>query len=282
MPAYQFYNPAPVFFDLLGTQIAANGTLEFYNAGGTTTPRDTWSDSDLSPSSLNTNPIELGPDARSPVPIFCDGDYTVVLKNSLGAVIATNQLISGLAAGASIPALQTGEYLTNDGSSLSWQPILQLPDPAGSTAHYLTTDGANFIWAPIPTAPVIPDLQIVVEDDATPKFQAGTSAENTKFLIQFGQATAPATGNKGTSVGITFATPFVKLAHVAVTVNIAAATPSGALVDNSVTGYTFMGASTGATVNFNVSDDDNNSSWKISNDIDFTYAAFGYIEVAPP
>jgi len=273
MPAYQFYNPAPVFFDLLGTQIAANGSLEFYNAGGTTTERDTWSDPDLT--TLNTNPIPLGPDARSPVPIFCDGDYTVVLKNSLGAVIATNQLISGSTAGASIPALQTGEYLTNDGSSLSWQPILQLPDPTGSTAHYLTTDGANFIWAPIPAAPVVPDPEIVL---TTTSFRAGVSDDETKFYIQTGTGTAPATGDKGTSVAVTFPVAFSTIAFVSIELEIAAATASGALVDTSATGKT----TTGFTANFNVSDDDNNSSWKISNDVNFMWMAMGTKEVAPP
>lgn len=279
MAVYQFYNPAPVFFDLLGTQLAANGTLEFYNAGGTTTTRNTWADS--AKTTLNTNPVQLGPDARTEVPIFLDGDYTVVLKNALGAVIRTSQIISGAGAGGGLPVIGVGQFITYDGANYIGATIRELPDPSGSPSHYVTTDGANYILAPIPGAPTIPAPDIVVEDDATPKFQAGISTDPTKYVIQHGQATAPATGNKGTSVAITFPVPFAKLAAVHVTTTITAATASGALVDNSVP-FTFMAASPGVTVLFNVSDDDNSSAWKISNPITFVWTAHGYIEVAPP
>lgn len=265
MAAYQFYNPAPVFFDLLGTQIAANGTLEFYNAGGTTTPRNTWSDPALT--TLNTNPVQLGPDARSEVPIFCDGDYTVVLKNSLGAVIATNQLISGAAAGASIPALQTGEYLTNDGSSLSWQPILQLPDPTGSTAHYLTTDGANFIWSPIPT-PTEPEITV-----GASSFQAGISTDPTKFLIQQGNDTITASGTPSASKSVTFAT-----AYSTAPVVIAIPTTNSHAGGPIVLELSSSPSTTGFTVRADIAEG-SSSAQNVTNDVPFAWVAFGTKEV---
>lgn len=278
MPAYQFFNPAPVFTDLLGLQPAANGSLSFYDIG-TTTPRNTWSDAGLT--TLNANPVPLGADGRSATPIFCDGQYTVTCRDSLGAVIWTRNLIPGGSSGATIPTLQVDQFLSNDGTNLLWQQIRQLPDPTGMTNHYVTTDGANWILQPIPGAPVVPDPDVVVTDTSTPSFRAGISTDPTKFLMQFGSGSAPSTGTKTTSSNITFTTAYAKLLHVDVMPTISAATPSGALVATSVTGFTFNSASSGVTANFNVPDDDSNASWKISNAITYTWVAYGFVEVTP-
>lgn len=269
MTAYQFYNPAPVFFDLLGTQIAANGTLEFYEAGGTTTERDTWSDPGLTV--LNTNPIQLGPDARSEVPIFCDGNYTVVLKNALGAVIATNQLISGASAGTSIPSLVNGRFLSNDGSNLLWQTILQVPDPTGSTAHNLTTDGANLIWAPIPGPPTVPDPQIVV---AAASFRAGISTDDTKFLIQMGSATATATGTFSATASVTFDAPYSTRPFVFI-MQTTDSNPQGPIIGST----TSVASTTGFTARLTLATV--GTSGSVVNDVPFDWISFGTKEIAP-
>ena len=96
MSVYQFYNPAPVFFDLLGIQPVAGGSLYFYEIG-TTTPKDTWSDVDMT--TLNVNPIPLDASGRSSLNIFMDGDYTVICTDSLGATIWTRDIPASAAAG---------------------------------------------------------------------------------------------------------------------------------------------------------------------------------------
>ena len=166
---FQFFNPAPVFLGLDGLQLAANGSLTFYDVG-TTTPRNTWSD--YAQTTPNANTITLDPDARSPDQIYMDGDYTVVCKDSLGVVVWTRSIYSPTQAGDAIPALDNGKFLTNDGSNLLWQALLQVPDPTGSANSYLTTDGANLIWTTIPETA---DLQIEVTASS---FQAGVSTNH--------------------------------------------------------------------------------------------------------
>lgn len=56
------------FTDADGTPLAG-GFLYSY-AAGTSTPQDTYGQSDLDPSSVNTNPIELDASGRCPDPVF--------------------------------------------------------------------------------------------------------------------------------------------------------------------------------------------------------------------
>lgn len=270
MPAFQFYNPAPVLPDLLGLQPAFNGTLTFYDIG-TTDLRNTWSDPDLT--ILNTNPVLLGPDARTVTPIFCDGDYTAVLKDFLGATVWTRDIVSGQSAGQTIPTLDTGKFLTNDGSNLLWQDVRQLPDPSGSVDYYVTTDGEQYLLQPIPAPPEIPDPEIVI---GTKTFRAGVSDDETKYFVQAGNGTATSTGTKSTSVAVSFPTPFSAVWFADVAVTVSSTTPSGALPTHSITGL----STTGFTANFNIPDDDSNASWKFSADVLFNWIAHGTKEVA--
>jgi len=45
----------------------------------------------------------------------------------------------------------SGEYLTTDGSSLSWSAVDALPDQTGNAGKYLTTDGTDASWATLDT-----------------------------------------------------------------------------------------------------------------------------------
>lgn len=270
MSVYQFYNPAPVFFDLLGIAPVAGGSLAFYEIS-TTTPKDTWSDVDMT--MLNVNPIPLDASGRSSLDIFMDGDYTVICRNGDGATVWTRDIPASAAAGASIPALVSGAFLTNDGTNLSWADILQIPDPSGSSDKVLGTDGANLIWVSQPT---IPAPVVNVTTTAPYKVELAMSDGTYKYVRLFGSGTAPASGNKGTSVDITFGVTFAKLFGFQATLNITAATPSGALVDIAAP-FTIGGSSSGLNVSFNVSDDDSNSAWKISNPINFNWVAEGLV-----
>src|SRR4249919_955462 len=113
MPAFQFFNPAPVFLDLLGLGLLDGGSLTFYDLG-TTNPRSTWSDPGLDVGDLNPNPVPLDSAGRANAPIFLDGEYTVVCKDSGGATIWTRDVIPGGDSALSIPTLDSDKFLTND------------------------------------------------------------------------------------------------------------------------------------------------------------------------
>ncbi|WP_440984903.1 gp53-like domain-containing protein [Xanthomonas sontii] len=190
-----------MFFDLLGIEPAAGGSLTFY-AQGTTTPKGTWSDSELT--IANTNPVQLDSSGRANVNIWCDGAYTVILKDADGTSIWTRDFDSGQGGGATIPALDNGKFLTNDGSNLLWSTVLQVPDPTGAGGKILGTDGSNLIWQ---AAPTIPSLPIV---NSTSSDKIGT------LLIQYGSASAPASGNRQTAVSVTFPVAYDQPAFVVI------------------------------------------------------------------
>lgn len=141
--AFRFFPPGIQFFTNDG-QVLADGSLTFSDSG-TTDPRSTYSDPELN--TENSNPVSLDGAGRPEVDIWGDGSYRVVLKDSLGATIVTLDNVSG-PQGIPDPALQAGKFLTNDGTDLSWEAILQVPDPDGASDGYvLTTDGAgNMDW----------------------------------------------------------------------------------------------------------------------------------------
>ena len=77
----RFVNPVPQFFDDAGN-VLAGGKLYFYDTG-TTTLKNTYSDSDLT--TPNTNPVILDGEGRVATgdgEIFLSGDYNVHLFDS--------------------------------------------------------------------------------------------------------------------------------------------------------------------------------------------------------
>jgi hypothetical protein len=271
--AFRLYSELDTFYGQSG-QLLAGGYLTFCEAG-TTAPKDVFGEEALSTNNGST--VALGSSGRPAVDVWGSGAYFVELfdADDVKQGEADDVQIPGGEATA-LPALSAGKFLTNDGSIMSWAGVRQVPDPAGNASKVLGTDGTDLVWVSQPSAPPAPpDPEIVVSTTPNKSFQAGVSDDETKFYAQFGTGSAPATGAKGTSTNIDFPVEFAALWHVNVTPTISAATPSGALVDVSVTGS----SATGFTANFNVSDDDNNSSWKISNTITFTWAAFGVLTV---
>lgn len=270
MPAYQFFNPAPVFLDLLGLAPLAGGSLQFYDQG-TTTPRNTWSDSALT--ILNQNPVPLDSGGRADTRIFLDGAYTVVCKNASAETIWTRDIIPGGSAGQTIPALAPG-FLTNDLSNLLWQEIREPPDPTGSTNQYLVTDGTQYVLTNVPSAPVVPDPEIVV---GAASFQAGISSDDTKFLIKTGAGSCPASGSTGTNGSVVFDAPFGALWQVYLQAKGGGVTSGGHLPILSVTAQSATGFS--VTANVNVLSGGGQSN--IINAVDFSWLAIGTVEVAP-
>ncbi|XTQ92549.1 gp53-like domain-containing protein [Xanthomonas sacchari] len=254
--SFRFYNPAPVFFDLLGIEPAAGGSLTFY-AQGTTTPKGTWSDSDLT--IANTNPVQLDSSGRANVNIWCDGAYTVILKDADGTSIWTRDFDSGQGGGATIPALDNGKFLTNDGSNLLWSTVLQVPDPTGAGGKILGTDGSNLIWQAAPTIPTLP----IVNSSSSDKI--GT------LLIQYGSASAPASGVRQTSSSVNFTTAFDSAPFIVEVIPRNASHTSGNQI--GVPAITTKTA-TGFTVQFD-SDDFGQTNANFINAIPYDWVAFG-------
>jgi hypothetical protein len=169
--AFRFF-PVAVQFLTNDGQVLADGSLTFSDSG-TTDPRTTWSDPGMT--TPNPHPVPLDGAGRPDVDIWGDGSYRVVLKDSLGATLVTRDDVSG-PVGIPDPALQSGEFLTNDGTDVFWSPIRQVPDPTGQAdGNVLTTDGAgNIAWEALPTTRQVPDPAgiadgwVLTRDDASP------------------------------------------------------------------------------------------------------------------
>ncbi|MNM64804.1 hypothetical protein D3C81_762160 [compost metagenome] len=147
---FRFYNPAPVFHDLLGLDPCNGGSLTFCDLG-TTTPRGTWADREQT--IPNENPVPLDSAGRSNTNIWLDGAYTITLRNGDGVVVWTRDVNSGQGAGAALPPMEPGKFLTTDGSNWLLADVRQVPDPSGSPDTILGTDGANLIWTAKPEPP---------------------------------------------------------------------------------------------------------------------------------
>jgi len=91
-------NPSPQWFDDNGNPLSG-GTVAFFEAGGTSTPLDTFTDKDLTPGNENTNPLPLDSDGRSTTNVFLQQqEYNIVVKDSGGVTIpnATRDNVSNI------------------------------------------------------------------------------------------------------------------------------------------------------------------------------------------
>lgn len=275
MSSFRILNQAPQYL-LADGRVNEGGSLTFF-ATDLTTPKSTWSNEAMTV--LNSNPVVLDAAGRTLTDVWGDGEYGVVCKDSAGVVQWTrNNVQQGGDPGTAIPALQDGEFLTNDGSVMSWQPILQVPDPTGHSGQVLYSDGSLAYWAALPVTPDPPDPEIEV---TATTFKAGVSSDNTKFFMLSGTGVGPNTGTKFSSVSIAFSPAFDALWNVLITPTTSSTTPAACLPTHSITGWTFGNASSGVTVNFNIPDDDSSSNFKFSTTIPFAWTAFGTREIAP-
>lgn len=278
MPAYRFRDPSPVFFNLLGTGSIPGGSWQFYELN-TTTPKDTWADPALT--TLNPNPVPLDASGRFTVPVWLDGDYTVVAYDAGGNVIVpATPLIPEVAPGLAIPDLSGngGKFLTNDGSNLAWASLLQLPDPSGSAGYVVVAnsagDGYILQSPPAPPAPP-PDPDI---DVGSTSLTVGDGGEE-KFLIQLGTDTAPASGNYYTQKSVTFPIPFTKLLGVAPTLLTTVVGVQTGIPAFAVTGWTFGAPSTAVNFylrNIPVGEHDDSNDY-ITQSVPFSWIAFGLV-----
>lgn len=204
--------------------VNAGGSITFYETD-LTTLKDTYSDPSLS--TVNSNPVVLDSAGRLSTDVWGSGNYGAVIKNSAGTVIETrNNIQSGAGTDQSIPALTIGDFLTNDGSNLLWQPVLQVPDPTDYSGYVLYSDGTSPYWAPAITIG-----------------SGSNSAQIGDILIQTGTGTVPASGATTAVKSFTFPTPFSVLWHVEASINAGSGlTALGFLPNFSVNGRSVNGA----------------------------------------
>jgi hypothetical protein len=261
--AYRFYNPAPVFFNLPGLQPVAGGSLQFYQIG-TTTPKGTWSDPDMT--IPNANPVPLDSSGRANTNIWLDGSYSVRLLDSLGATIWTRDVDSGVDDGLAIPALQSGKFLTNDGSTLQWDSIRQAPDPTGSANKILSTDGSDLIWIAQPAIPASP----VATTDTSVKITGASSV----ILDQWGTASIPASGAQIATGTITFPVAYTAVPNLQVTINKGSGVvAAGFIGDIGVSAV----STTGATISWDLGVDDVKSQYNLTSPLPIMWRAIGKV-----
>lgn len=268
MAAYRFYDPASVFWNILGTAGLRQGSVQFYEIG-TTNPKNTWSDKDLSV--LNLNPLNLDASGRFPDDVFLDGEYTIVLYDGLngtGQTVWTRNVIGGGDAGTEIPALVDGFVLSNNGATLVWvDPDDFLPDPTGQTGKALVSTGAGYTFQAFPEAP---ELDIVVSDGSQ---RVGDGVDATKSLTQYGSDTAPANpGSTATTKSVTFATLYSTTPAVMV-LPTSSSQPGGPVVVELTARST-----TGFTAKFDVAEG-SASGASVVNTVPFNWIAIGTVEV---
>lgn len=258
MASYRLFNPAPVFLDLLGLDPCAGGSLSFYDKG-TTTPRNTWSDSGLT--ILNPNPVPLDSSGRANMNIWLDGAYSITLRDAANVVIWTRDVDSGVAAGLTIPPLVSGQFLTNDGSILQWNSVRQLPDPTGSDGKVPVATGGNYVLQSFPTIPAQP----VVTDNS---IQIGNIKD------QWGNGSIPATGGAAiSSVVINFPTPYLTVPNCSVNINRSSGVVAAGFI--GCLGYT--ASTTQLTVFFDLNITQTGSSYNLVSPVPITWRAVGKV-----
>lgn len=255
MASFRILNQAPQYL-LPDGSVNAGGKLYFFESD-LTTPRNTWSDEAMTV--LNSNPVVMDSAGRTTTDVWGDGEYGVVMADADDVTIWTrNNVQAAGGTGTTIPALLTGQFLTNDGSTLQWSEIIQVPDPTGSSGEYLTTDGSNVFWAAI-TPPSVPTITI-----------GATSIQINTILDQWGTGSAPASGFRQTAQTVNFPIAFTGNPHVTVTATTITSCSGGQIAVPAVTSI----SPTQFTVQFD-SDDFGQSNAEFTGAVTFNWRAVG-------
>nr|WP_313470870.1 hypothetical protein [Stenotrophomonas geniculata] len=258
----RFYDPNPVYFDLLSNQPVAGGFLQFYDQG-TTNPRMTWSNQALT--IPNTNPVPLDSSGRANVNIWLSGSYSVRLTDSLGAVIWTRDVNDGSAGNNVFPTLEAGKFLTNDGSVVLWADLIQLPDPTGSDGKMVVASGGGYVLQAQPVAPTSP---VVVTDNSVKI--TGTSSV---VLDQWGVQTMPASNAQSATMSFNFPVAYTNVPVIQVLIQKA-----GPIVTEGYTGVIKATPSVnGATVDWNTGVDDIRTGLRLTSPFEFSWRAIGKV-----
>lgn len=204
---------------------AAGGSLTFF-VTGTTTPKVVYGDKAMTVNNGST--VTLDSAGRPNVDVWGDGAYRVTLKDSAGAVQWTLDNVeiqdSG---GLAIPALSAAKFLYNDGSTVSWATVLQLPDMTGHSGKQLGTDGTTAFWEAKNTSSVAKHQTVTVTGAATTiDLSLGTSI----------------TLNHNLDTSLTFTNPpSASLAYVVTITRIKDASGTARTITNAATLATWTG-----------------------------------------
>lgn len=200
--SYRFPDPNPVLISLLGTESAADGTLQFYDYQ-TTTPKATYSDRDLT--IPNANPVELDASGRAETEIWLDGEYTVVLRDADDTVIWTRDVVPEVSPTTTLPDPTTlpGGTVKSNGTGYELDLELALPDPTDSAGQMVVVngDGTGYNLQPIPE----PEDPVTTVSTNSVTFGMDTGD---KWMILKGTGTAPVTNTQKTSLPVSFSPPF--------------------------------------------------------------------------
>lgn len=257
MPAaFRLYSKMDTFWGLTG-QLLPGGYLKFYDAG-TTTPKDVFGEKALATNNGST--IALDASSRPSLDVWGSGAYFVEIydadDNKQGE--ADNVEIPGGEATA-LPALVDGEFLTNDGSVMSWAEVREVPDPTGHADEVLSSDGTALTWI------------------QKPSNGADANDPITDGRIQSGTDSASASGAKIATKSVTFGTAYSAAPIVVATVKGTAPTSSGAYPKVSITAV----STTGFTVTFSTTTGgtsaDSFSGSDLSGTTNFNWIAVGVV-----
>lgn len=272
MSAFRLFTRLNDFRGLTG-QLLSDGYLKFYQAG-TTTPADVFGEKELTTNNGST--IQLDSSGRPNVDVW--GDATASYKVE---VYAADDSLQGSAddlevpggAGTTIPALEDGLFLTNDGAVLLWGEIRQLPDPTGQNGKILGVVGNE--WVPIakPADGAAGTSDIAV---GTNSLELG-DGDATNYFQQSGSDTMAAPGAKFGSDSVVFPVAFAATPRVFVQPKGACPTSGGNVYPHSwitavsATGFTVLFSTlTGGT-----SADGSATSSTISGAVDYDWKAEG-------
>lgn len=157
--------------------------------------------------------------------------------------------------GSSLPnqSGHSGEFLTTDGSALSWSAVDALPDQTGHSGEYLTTDGSSASWSTLSGSGDALTTNPLSQFAATTSAQLASviSDETGTGLLVFATSPTLTTPDLGTpsAVTLTNATglPISGITGLDTGIATFLATPSSANLAAAVTGETGSGALVFAT-----------------------------------
>lgn len=275
MAAYRYGDASPVLFNLLATEAASNGTLQFYDIG-TTDPRDTFSDRALT--TPNPNPVELDSAGRPSVNVWMDGEYTVKAEDEDGNDIWTKDFYPPADEDSGLPdqSGNGGKVLTTDGATAAWEFRHQLPDPTGSAGYTVVanSDGDGFILQAPVEAEDPPTLDIAI---ASGSLIVGDGESDTKARWLAGTGSGTSAGGRTQSTSVTFSPAFsaTPTFFAPVLTNTAGLSPDGNVPIPRITAL----SASGATIVWTMGElDDSQTDYDFNTGVTFMWAAFGLYE----
>ncbi len=256
--------------------VAADGELRFYETG-TTTPKNVYNGSDLSPSLGSTVALDSSGRPEDNKDIWLDGVYRVRLYSEDGSLVWSRDDVQGQEAGGITPldpadGNEDDVYRT-DGTDAYWGAIREVPDPTGNSGKYLGTDGDAISWTAFPAETTYDEDTLpgsfTQDNDASGSFTIGN------IRVQWGTDTAPTSATVVTTKAVTFHTAFSGTPYFTEAVptsgGVTSDTPSAQCSSNTTTE-----SSTGATFRFFAgAEDEGSGSTAITSVVAFKWVSIG-------